>query len=342
MYIYYRRNENGLLEAKEFATDSTLALLRISDPVLTQLVKGYTNAEFIGDRCLTPVPMPKQTGRFPAFGQEAFVIAGTLERIPGATISRLNMQTGYVTATISQYAEGVAVPQEDLNEWAGSADMLINGKVGTVTSRIMLKREYLQAVACTTTTNYASGHYISGAAFAWASTGDPIQKAWDAQELILKKNGRMGNVAFFSWGAWTLFINNASVLKRIKYGGTPIAPAQVTPQAVAQLLHVDEVLIGGAVYGTGSAPGSDGGVGKSSLTKSFVWDSVQSNNFGILIRGKGSGIEPAFGYTWVRQNSPVVESYYENQSKSMIYDQQHFFTPAVTANEAGVLYYSIA
>jgi len=342
MSIYYARNPQGVLEVKEFATDSTQALLRISDPVSTNLVKGYTNAELIGDKLLTPVTMPKQTGRFPAFGQEAFVVAGDLKRMAGGKIARLNMQTGYVTASIDQYAEGVAIPQEDLNEWAGAPEMLVNGKILTVTARINLYREYLQAVACTTTTNYASGHYISGAAYAWATTGDPVKKAWDAQELILKKNGRFGNVAFFSWGAWTLFINNASVLKRIKYGGSPIAPSQLTPQAAAQLLHVDEVLIGGAVYGVGSAVGSDGGVGKSSLTKAFLWDSVQSNNFGILIRGAGSGIEPAFGYTWVRMNSPIVESYFENQTKSMVYDQQHFFTPAVTANEAGVLIYSIA
>ena len=171
---------------------------------------------------------------------------------------------------------------------------------------------------------------------------DPDQFTVPRAQKYMSSQKTYSSVAFFSWGAWTLFINNASVLKRIKYGGSPIAPSQLTPQAAAQLLHVDEVLIGGAVYGVGAGPGSDGGVGKLSLTKAFLWDSVQSNNFGILIRGAGSGIEPAFGYTWVRQNSPIVESYFENQTKSMVYDQQHFFTPAVTANEAGVLIYSIA
>lgn len=340
--IFVRNPQSGALEVKEFASDSALGLLRISDPVLTNLVQGYTNAELIGDRVFTPVQMPKETGRFPAFGQEAFTIAGDLKRMIGGKVARLQTQSGYVTASIDEYALGMSIDNRERNEWAGNPEMLVNGKLLQVTDRIKLYREKLQAVLATTTTNYASGHYISGAGKAWATTGDPVKDMLDAQELILKKNGRFGNVAFFSWTAWLLFINNTAVLNRIKYGGNPTTPSQMSREAAAQLLHVDEVLIGGAVYGYGSAPGSDGAPKKSALTKAFLWDSVQSSNAGIVIRGRGTGIEPAFGYTWERVNSPVVESYYDNATKSQVYDQEHFFTPAITANEAGVLYYSLA
>jgi hypothetical protein len=61
-----------------------------------------------------------------------------------------------------------------------------------------------------------------------------------------------------------------------------------------------------------------------------------------MIVGSGGGIEPAFGYTWERMNSPVVESYYENQTKSQVWDYEHFFDPAVTLNSAGGQYYSLA
>jgi hypothetical protein len=75
---------------------------------------------------------------------------------------------------------------------------------------------------------------------------------------------------------------------------------------------------------------------------SYVWDSVQSANAGCAIVGTAGGIEPAFGYTYERANSPVVESYYENQTKSQVYDYEHFFDAAVTLTSAGGQYYSLA
>lgn len=334
----YVQSETGL-QLKEFASDAALGLLRISDPVLTGLVQGYENAELIGDRLMTPVRVAKETGRFPAFGKEVFVLPNNMKRAVGARVQRMETQTGYVTLSLDEYALGVGIENRERNEWAGAPEQLVTGKLLQVTGKIAGYREYLQAVALTTAGNYASGHSISGAAKAWATTGDPVKDALDLQELIVKKNGRQGNVAFFSWGAWLLFRNNPAILKRVRYGGTNAMPAKVTPQAAAELLEVDEVLIGKANFASGLTEGKFGG---DAVTQAFIWDVVQSNNFGILIRGTGGGIEPAFGYTWERLNSPVVESYYENQTKQQIYDYEHFFTPAVTLNTAGAFYYSLA
>lgn len=340
-YQSYIQTDEGLA-LKEFATDATLALLRISDPVLTNLAQGFTNAELIGDKLFTSVKVAKESGRFPAFGEEAFVIVGNLKRAVGGTVAKMNVQEGYVTLTLDEYALGFGIDNRERNEFAGGPEMLLNGRTNTVVNTVMLYREYLQAVAATTTTNYASGHYISGAGKAWggAGTGDPVADMDDLQELVLKKTGRKGNVAFFSHGAWLLFKNNSAVLARIKYGGTPITPSQMSVQAAAQLLEVEEVVVGNAIYGYGS-PGR-GKVKGTALTKAFVWDSVQSNNAGVLIRGKGTGIEPAFGYTWEKLNSPIIESWYNNATKSQMYDYEHFFNPAITLNTAGAMYYSLA
>lgn len=340
--LYVRNPQTGLLDVKEFASESQLSILRIADPVSTALVQGYSNSETIGDKLFTPVRMAKETGRFPAFGKEAFVIPGDIKRDVGGKVARISTQSGYVTMSLSEYALGVQLENRERNEWAGSPDMLLTSKLMQVTQKIALYREKLQAVLATTYSNYASGLYASGASKAWGSTGDPVKDMLDLNWLIAKTNGRPGNVAWFSPAAWLLFINNAAVLNRIKYGGSPITPAQMSTRAAAELLQVEEVLVGKAVYGTPSLPGADGAVKKSALTMAFVWDSVQSSNAGIMIRGTGGGIEPAFGYTWERMNSPVVESYYENATKSQVWDYEHFFDPAITLNTAGGIYYSIA
>lgn len=335
---------SGAIQEKpaEFASNSQLSILRIADPVLTSLVQGFSNTTLIGDKLCTPVRMAKETGRFPAFGKEAFVIRGDLKRPVGGKVAKMQTQSGYVTTSLSEYALGFGVENRELNEWAGTPDQLVNAKMLQTTDNIALYRESLQATLLTTYTNYASTHYASGASKAWASTGDPVADFEDMRQLVMKYNGRRPNKAWFNPAAWVLFKKNAAVLNRIKYGGSNIDPAMVTQQMAAALLEVDEVLVGYAVYGTPSANASDGSVKKSALTMGYLWEKTNSCCAGMCIVGTGGGIEPAFSYTWERQNSPVVESWYDNATKQTMYDYEHFFDPAVTLNTAGAILYSIA
>jgi hypothetical protein len=343
--IYVRNPESGLLDVKEFAAESQLGLLRIADPVATQVVQGFPpQAGLIGDQIFTSVKMAKETGRFPAFGKEAFVIPANIKRDVGEKVQRLQVQSGYVTQSLSEYALGVALENRERNEWAGSPDLLLNGKLNTVSSKIALYREKLQAILATTNGSYASGLSTSGASKKWGGatpTGDAVKDMLDLILLVQSYNGVRPNVVWFSPGAWALWRRNPAVLDLLKYQGTPIAPAQVTQAGTAALLEVSKVLVGYGVYGTGGKA-SGGGVGKADLTMAYLWDSVQANNAGCAIVGSGGGIEPAFGYTWERMNSPVIESYYDNSTKSQVWDYEHFFDPAVTLSSAGGQYYSLA
>jgi hypothetical protein len=337
--IFMRNPSTGLLETKEFSDQ--LSLLRIADPVATGIVQGFTNTNLAGDKLFPSLRMAKESGRFPAFGKEAFVIPSNLKRGIGEKVQRLQMQSGYIQMALSEYAEGVGIENRERNEWAGSPDMLVNGKLLTVAGRIALFREKLQSVLATTSGNYASGNSASGATLKWATDGDPIVDLRAGRNVILKKIGRYPNKAWFTPSAWELFINNAQVLKRIVYSGQ-VTPAQITTQYAASLLQVDEVIITTAVYGTSSLAGADGGVKKSALTMGFLWEAVNSACAGLAYVGSAGGIEPSFGYTYERMNSPVIESYYDNATKSQIWDYEHFFDPAITLNEAGYLLYALA
>ena len=341
-YQRYVKDANGVLVLKEFASNSELGLLRIADPVSTRVVQGFPpQTTLIGDQIFTPLKMQKEAGYFPAFGKEAFVIPTNLKREIGGKVQRLQTQSGSVHMALSEYALGVAIENREKNEWAGSPDMLLTSKLNTVDSKIKLLREYNQAVLATTNGSYLSGLSTSGAGKAWASTGDAVKDMLDLILLVQSYNGVRPNVVWFSPAGWSLWRRNKSVLDLLKYQGTPISPAQVTQQGTAALLEVSKVVVGYAVSGTGGKA-SGGGVGKASLTMSYIWDSVQSANAGCAIVGTAGGIEPAFGYTYERDNSPVIESYYENQTKSQVWDYEHFFDPAVTLNSAGGQYYSLA
>lgn len=332
-----------IIQLKEFAADAALGLLRIADPVITSLVQGYpVPTNFIGDKIFTPVRMAKERGKFPAWGSESFVIPTDLKRAIGGKVARILTQSGSIDMSLSEYALGVGIDDRERNEWAGSPDMLITSKINTVTTKISRLREKNQATLATTAGSYASGLATSGASKAWASTGDAVK---DMLQLILDVqmgNDTRPNLVWFSPAAWQLWRRNKAVLDTIKFGSSSASPANVTTQLTAQLLEVEEVVVAYAAYGTGGK-GGEGGKGKADLTKAFLWDSVvQSSNAGCVIRGTGGGIEPAFGYTWERMNSPIVQSYYDNATKSQIWDYEHFFDAAVTKTDAAGLYYSIA
>jgi len=341
---YMRKSRNpdtGAVEFKEFASDASLGLLRIADPVSTSLVQGFTNADYEGDKLFTSVRMAKESGRFPAFGKEIFVIPTDLKRSIGGKVARILAQSGYIQMSLSEYALGTSIENRERNEWAGTPESLLNWKLNTVAGKIALLREKNQAVLATTNGSYATGLSNSGASKAWASTGDAVKDMQDLILLIQSYNGVPPNKVWFSPGAWSLWRRNKAVLDTIKFGSNSASPANVTKELTAQLLEVKEVIVPRAVYGTGGK-GGEGGKGKADLTMAYLWDSVQANNAGAMIVGTGSGIEPAFGYTYERLNSPVIESYYENQTKSQVWDYEHFFDAAVTLTSAGGQYYSLA
>jgi len=337
--IYVPNPSTQLYDVKEFA-DAQLSTLRIADPVATNLVQGWMpQVDLIGDKLFTPVRMAKETGRFPAFGKEAFMIPANIKRNVGERVQRVLTQTGYIVQALSEYALGVQIENRERNEWAGTPESLVTSKLNTVTSKVALYREKLQAILATTNASYLSGLSLSGASKAWASTGDAVKDMLDLILLVQSYNGVRPNKVWFSPAAWQLWRRNKSVLDLMKYQGTPLNPAQVTKQGTAALLEVSEVMVGYAVVGSGL---TDGGVKKLAPTTTYLWDSVQSANAGCMIVGSGGGIEPAFGYTWEKNNSPVVESYYENQTKSQVWDYEHFFDPAVTLSSAGGQYFSLA
>lgn len=330
------------IKLKEFAADESLGLLRIADPVSTNIVQGWMpQTTFIGDQIFTPLRMAKESGKFPAFGKEAFVIPTDLKRAIGGKVARILTQSGSISMSLSEYALGAAIENRERNEWAGSPEQLLNSKLNTVASKIALLREKNQATLATTNGSYASGLSTSGAAKAWASTGDAVKDMFDLITLVQSYNGIRPNVVWFSPGAWALWRRNTSVIDLLKFTGSMNSPARVTAEGTAALLEVSKCLIGYAVYGSGGK-GGEGGKGKADLTMAYLWDSVQANNAGCAIVGTAGGIEPAFGYTYERANSPVVESYYENQTKSQVWDYEHFFDAAVTLSSAGGQYYSLA
>ncbi len=340
-YRQWVKSEAGIV-LKEFAgQQSQLGLLRIADPVLTDLAQGYQPQEgFIGDILFPSVPVPKESGRFPAFGKEMFIIPDGIKRPLGAKVVRMITQNGWIQFGLDEYAEGFDVENREINEWAGTSSQLLVSRQNTLTEQMRLVREQLQMTLATTDTGYATGYALSGVSKAWATTGDATKDMLQLIALVRKTNGKQPNVVWFTPTAWFLFTNNPSVFNKIKYGGSPASPAELYTggmNAVAKLLGVQRVVVAWASDGTGSA----GGFNQTDLTMDWLWESVNGACAGCMITGLGWGV-PSFGYTYERLNSPITESWYDNSVKSMKYDTEHFYNSAITKPDGGGLYYALA
>lgn len=340
-YRQWVKNPEGVIELKEFAGSAQLGNLRIADPILTTIAQGYPEIKnLIGDILFPSVRVAKESGRFPAFGKECFVIPTSIKRSVGGRVERMTIQQGWVQISLSEYALGFDIDNREINEWAGASGQILTTRQRYLDNKIALVREQNQMTLATTDTLYASGFSLSGASKAWATTGDAMRDMLQLIALVRKTNNQQPDVVWFTPTAWYLYCNNVSVKTSIKYGGTPEKPAQLYvggEAAVAQSLGVAKVVVAWASY----AYGSEGGFNQTPATMDYLWESINGACAGAMITGLGWGV-PSFGYTYERLNSPIVESWYDNAVKSMKYDTEHFFDSAITKNDGGAMYYELA
>ena len=337
---YVHDPKTGLIILKEFAADAALGNLRIADPVLTNISQGYQpQQQLIGDILFPSVRVDKETGRFPAWGKEMLIIPGNLKRGLGQPVQRMQNLTGWITLSLDEYAEGFNIENREINEWAGTGDQLLTGRQTMVDEQLRLVREQIQAVLATTVGSYATGNALSGAGKDWGGTGDCVKDMQQLVAIVRKQNSRTVDLVWFTPTAWYLFTNNPNTFNKIKYGGTPVDPAQLWiggEAAVAKLLGVRQVVVANVSYTTGT----QGGFNQAAGTTDWLWEATNGACAGCAITGLGWMV-PSFGYTYERRNSPIVESWYDNSVKSMKYDTEHFFNSAVTKTDGGAMYYAI-
>lgn len=334
--FYIKRNPAGIAEAHEFSSgDYALAQARIVDELLTEYSIGYRNQAFIGDKHFPVVKMDKRAGRIPTFGEEIFKLYVTTRAL-GAPVQHISTQEGYTQASLSEHSLGFDIDRQILDEWAGTVDQLLLSKQTQVSAGIGLDRELQQAQLATTPGNYASG-LSSTPSLKWSANGDAYADIDGRITDIVKACGQRPVVMSVSYGAYLLLKRNKAILDRIRYQGTQGAPAQVTPLTLQALFDIPEVNIGMAIVGTGV----EGGVNQTALTHSFVWDYFQTNCVALAVKGVG-WMQLSFGYTYQKTDSPIVESWWDNKTKSQQYDEQHFFDALAVSNKSGGLLYGMS
>lgn len=298
---------------------------RVIDPILTSVAQGYQNNEFIGRKLFPVVPVSQRGGKIISFGKEDFMLYNT-GRAPGQTTKRV--QFGYSSGNYtleSHSLEGV-LPRENMEE----ADAVPGIDLASVTVSktqdiIALRLEKQQADLATNPANYGASNKVAlsgtGQWSDFTGTSDPVKDIEAGKEAVRKATGKRPNVVAMGATVFASLKQHPKVVDRMKYTGRDIA----TPELLAALFDVKEVVIGDAVFADDSGTFND--VWGKNVVLAYV-DTAPASD-----RGR-----PTYGYTYQLDGYAIVEeAYFDRSAKSWVYPVTDEVAPVIAGALAGYL-----
>jgi hypothetical protein len=302
--------------------------VRVIDPVLSNVAQGYNILDMVGNKLFPRVPVQTRGGQIIEFGREAFRLYQT-KRSPGGRTARI--QFGYLGKPFALFQDAVEAPvpreyQQDAKVVPGLD--LGRRAVNVGMRNMLLSLEVDQANTATNASSYSAGNKVALAgATKWsASTGNPLTDIDTGREAIRQATGMYPNTLVLSAVAFNACKNNPNIVARFQYNGKAGTDAsQITPQMLAGLFNLKEVVVGGGIYWNDANVSAD------------IW-----GNNAVLAYvpppGDLSIEEPSYGYTYTFEGNPLVEEpYWEPQSKSWVYGVTYERVPVLSGISAGYL-----
>ncbi len=297
---------------------------RVIDPVLTEVARGYRNAQAIFDALFPIVSVGQRGGKIISFGREDFRLYNT-GRAPGANTRRVNYGYQGDPYSLEQHALEGQVPFE-LQEEANAAPGIDLARVAINKTQniIDLVTEKAAADLATNPTNYGANNKVTlSGTSQWSDYGnsDPSSDIEAGKEAVRSSIGRYPNTVVLGASVMAKLRQHPKLIDRIKYTGRDV----VGPELLANLWGVKRVVIGEAVFEDASGNLVD------------VWGKQV-----ILAYTEISGLAdqglPSFGYTYRLRGYPIVEKPYQDRNaKSWIYPVTDERQPVIAGADAGFL-----
>lgn len=299
---------------------SHLSKVRIVDPVLTTLARGYTNNEFKGSHLFPEVPVEKEAGKIPQFGKEAFKIYNT-ERGLRAKSNILQPESNEtINYALTEHDISYPIDYREASEDPMPRKQIATNKVQSI---IGLRKEYMQAVLAQTSANYPSGSKVAlSTTTCWSeSTSTPIADLNTGKEVIRTKTGKRANTLLLGATAFGVLKEHASILDRIKYTQSGV----ITAELLAMILGIENVQIGDAIYATDAGDFAD--VWGDNAILAYVpkkLSNIPNNEF-----------EPSFGYNFFKKDMPLVDVYPGEGGKVEFVRSTDIFKSYIVGSDAG-------
>lgn len=301
----------------------TPAQARVIDPILSSVVRGFKHSGNILSEALFPyVSVPKRGGTRIEFGKEDFKAVTTI-RTPGSRVGEVQFGHSGKTYALVDHALAAKVPQEHVQETAGTPAADQMGRAANSVMRILLLNlERDQAALATDAAKYAAGNKatLTGTDQWSAAAADIAQQVADWKAAVRGKIGMDPNTMVLPYKARNALRHNTQFQEAVKYtrGGFP------TIEDIARFLEIERVFEAKAV----TNPGDD--------TFSDVW-----GDFGWLGYVEASPSDmgmPSFGYTYRLNGHPLAsEMWFDRDVKSWKSDVEFTRSPEIVGADAGYL-----
>ena len=306
---------------------SRLSNLHVTDPVLSALALGYSNAEFIGHHLLPFVEVEKEGGKIPKFGKEAFTVYQT-ERALRAQSNRLVPEDiGAVTVVLDEHDLEYPI---DYREDAEAAFPLQAHATNRVVEAIRLRHEKMVADMVQNPANYPTGNKVvlSGGDVFTAAGSDPEGVVDDARAAVRGKTVKEPNTLAIGYSAWRALKRHPKLRAIL----SDDRPRLVQLTDLREIFEIDHIVIGKGVYA--SANGQVADMWGGNLVLAYVPPAAPSKAGDAPVR---SAYEPSFGYTLRKRGHPVVDTRLDGGGKLELVRNTDIFRPYMLGAEAGYL-----
>jgi hypothetical protein len=297
--------------------------LRVVDEVLTQIARGYANAEFVAETLFPVAEMSKESGKIPCFGKEAFKQRQT-ERAIRAASNRIQPDPrSQVDVILVEHDQEYPLDYREIEEDVLPAEI---NATEVATQSVMLRREALAAALACDPANYASTNKdkLSGNRQFTNPASNPIAVIETGKEAIRTQIGTRPNTMLLGASVYAVLKQHPALLDRIKFSMKGI----VTLDLMKEIFEISNIKVGEAVY-TDSR-----GVTRDIWPDSIVLAMVPQNG---STPGTRSYYKPSYGYTFQKKGQPTVDTYMETGGKIKIIRSTNIFTSKIVGADAGYL-----
>lgn len=302
-----------------------LKKLRIVDPVLTNLARGYHNAQFIAEALFPVVPVPKEGAIVPLFGKEAFRLWETERAI--RAVSNVMTPDDINTLDVVLREHDLAYPVDYRESHEALFDIEARAAI-RVKDALDLGREYAAAQLAQNPASYPDGSKVVlyGASQWSGSGGDPVAVVEDAKEAMRAKIGVRPNTLVMGASAYATLKFHAKLQEALGSNERKL----ITIEHLRALFGIPDIRIGEALAGD--------------TTTGDIWG---DNVILIYVPAARAGTsrsydEPSWGYTLRLNNMPETDRYDTDGGKVRYVRHTDVYKQMIVGPDAGYLISDVA
>ncbi len=210
---------------------------------------------FIADRAFPVVPVSKQSDIYFEYDRSTWLVGGAEKRAP----STQSAGSGYTVSEATYRCDVWALHKDVDDHVRANSDVPLAPDADAtrwVTENMLITKEQQWAadhfVTGKWTSELAGNATASSTQFIFWDRSDsvPIQDIRAAKTTMQALTGKRPNRLVVTRDVWNVLQDNQEIVDRIGTGATTGQPALVTRNLVAQILELDEILVGEAIANT--------------------------------------------------------------------------------------------